>query len=72
MTDRTYSAVRNWIYGSYLKHAIITTEESQAKEKRNVATLISKITGDSKEKVLDEIRKYFIKKGDWNCRMIQY
>ena len=64
ITDRTYSTVRNWLYGSYLKQAIITTEETQAQEERNVATLISKITGDSKEKVLDEIRKYFIQKGE--------
>ena len=64
MTDRTYSTVRNWLHGSYLKHAIVATEESQAQEERNVATLISKITGDSKEKVLDEIRNYFIKKGE--------
>lgn len=62
--DRNYSTIRNWLYGMHLEGAIMATAEETPKQAdRNVAHLISKITGDSKETVLDEIRKHLIASG---------
>ena len=64
IVGREYSTVRNWLYGLHLKKAILTTDETQKQADRNVASLIAKITGDSKEVVLDEIQKYLLSEGE--------
>lgn len=64
IVGREYSTVRNWLYGLHLKKAILATDETQKQADRNVASLIAKITGDSKDIVLDEIRKYLVSKGE--------
>ena len=64
IVGREYSTVRNWLYGLHLKNAVITTDETPKQADKNVASLIAKITGDSKEVVLEEIRKYLVLKGE--------
>lgn len=63
VVNRDYTTVRNWINGVHLSNVCTVVNETKRQEDRNVAVLISTITGDPKEKVVDEIRKYLISTG---------
>lgn len=63
IVDRDYTTVRNWINGVHLSNVCTVVKETKKQKDRNVALLISKITGDTKEKVVDEIRKFLISTG---------
>ncbi len=69
--DRDSSTIRNWLNGTYLTSAL-TASKSNKSARRNVAYLISQITGDPEEIVREEIKKYLVETGQLSLNENSY
>jgi hypothetical protein len=69
--NRDSSTIRNWLNGSYLSSAL-TVSKSNKSARRNVAYLISRITGDPEEIVREEIKKYLVETGQLSLNENSY